>query len=217
MFEWSNVRMCHSSHAWSIACVCVHTAVCTHAAVDLLVCCILSTCTVSLTKFASRSVPVKVHLKKKSGGRKTRRCYIENQIPYRTPSSFWLRFFFGEHFYWQTPGTDLHHTVSMVGVTDPGISGAWLGWGSYLSEFISEYIDVHLQKKHTSEHPCQIWDWFWNSKSNFGLERTFKIFKNLQKQITASGVCQGHSTKFSMFYSAVLNLVPLFERYSYKT
>ena len=36
-------------------------------------------------------------------------------------------FFFGVHFYVQTLGTYLHHTVSMVGVTDPGISGAWLG------------------------------------------------------------------------------------------
>jgi hypothetical protein len=31
------------------------------------------------------------------------------------------------HFCMQNLGTDLHHTVSMVGVTDPGISGAWLG------------------------------------------------------------------------------------------
>ena len=32
----------------------------------------------ALTKFASRSFTVKVHLKKKSGGRKTRRCPIGN-------------------------------------------------------------------------------------------------------------------------------------------
>ena len=32
------------------------------------------------------------------------------------------------------------------------------------------------------------------SLANFSLEQTFKIFKNLQKHIPASGVCQGHST-----------------------
>jgi hypothetical protein len=44
----------------------------------------------------------------------------------------------------------------MVGVTDPGIFGA--GWGEVLilSEFICKYPHVYLQKKHTSEHPCQI-------------------------------------------------------------
>jgi hypothetical protein len=64
-----------------------------------------------------------------------------------------MRFFFGVHFYRQTPGTYLHHTILLVGVTDPGISGP--GWGKVLilSEFIWEYIHVHLQKKHTSEHP----------------------------------------------------------------
>ena len=38
--------------------------------------------TVALIEFASRSLPAKVHLKKKSGGRKTRRYLIGNQIPY---------------------------------------------------------------------------------------------------------------------------------------
>ena len=49
----------------------------------------------ALTDFASRSLPVKVHLKKKSGGRKTRRCSIGNRIPHRTPWSF---FFFAVFF-----------------------------------------------------------------------------------------------------------------------
>jgi hypothetical protein len=38
-------------------------------------------CTVALIEFASSSLRVEVHLKKKSGGRKTRRCLIGNQIP----------------------------------------------------------------------------------------------------------------------------------------
>jgi hypothetical protein len=75
--------------------------------------------TVALIEFASRTLPVKVHIKKKSGGRKTRRCLIENQIPYQTQSSFFrLWFFLGVHFYRQNPGTYLHHTVSMVGLPD---------------------------------------------------------------------------------------------------
>jgi hypothetical protein len=149
---------------------------------------------VALTEFASRSLPVKVHLKKNSGGRKTRQYLIGNQIPYTPSSFFWLRFFFGVYFYRQTPGTYLHHTVMLVGFTDPGISGAWLGWGSYLSEFIWEYLHVHLQKKHTSEHPLLDLRLDWESWPNFGLEQSFKIFKNHQKHITASGVSQGHST-----------------------
>ena len=32
------------------------------------------------------------------------------------------------------------------------------------------------------------------SQANFGLEQTFKIFKNLKKHIPASGVYQGYST-----------------------
>jgi hypothetical protein len=44
-----------------------------------------------------------------------------------TVEFFLIAVFFGVHFYGQTLGTYLHHTVSMVGVTDPGISGSWLG------------------------------------------------------------------------------------------
>jgi hypothetical protein len=82
---------------------------------------------VALIKFASSSLHTKVHLKENSGGRKTRRCLIGNQIPYQTPSSFFrLRFFFGVHFCIQTPGTCLHHTVLLVGVTDPCNSGVFI-------------------------------------------------------------------------------------------
>jgi hypothetical protein len=37
-----------------------------------------------------------------------------------------VRFFFGLHFCVQTLGTRLHHTVLLVGVTDPGNSGAFI-------------------------------------------------------------------------------------------
>jgi hypothetical protein len=50
------------------------------------------------------------------------------EIPYSLPSSFFLiAVFFGVNFCEQTPGSYLHHTVLLVGVTDPGNSGAWLG------------------------------------------------------------------------------------------
>jgi hypothetical protein len=81
-----------------------------------------------LIEFASRSLPVKVHLKKNPEAKKLDGKRQKNQIPYRLPSSFFrLRFFLGLNFCGQTPGTDLHHTVLLVGVTDPGNSGAWLG------------------------------------------------------------------------------------------
>jgi hypothetical protein len=89
----------------------------------------LSNCnrTVALTDFYSRNFLTKVHLNKKSGGRKTRRFLIGIQFPYQTRSSFFcLRFFFGVNFCKQTPGTYLHHTVLLVGVTDPGNSGAFV-------------------------------------------------------------------------------------------
>ena len=39
---------------------------------------------------------------------------------------------------------------------------------------------------------------FEKSWANFSLEQTFKIFKNIQKHIPASGVNQGHSTTCCM-------------------
>jgi hypothetical protein len=74
------------------------------------------------------------------------------------------------------------------------------GWGEVLilSEFILEYPHVHLQKKHTSEHPLPDLRPDLQSEANFRLEQTFKIFKNLQKHIPASGVCEGHSTCTSL-------------------
>jgi hypothetical protein len=53
-------------------------------------------------------------------------------------------------------------------------------------------------KKHTSEHPLPDLRPDLESLANFGLEKTFNIFKNIQKHISSSGVCQGHSSpKFS--------------------
>jgi hypothetical protein len=64
--------------------VCTHTAlVSQHSTLDLV-------STVASIKFASSSFSAKKYLKKKSGGRKTRWCFIGHQIPYRTPSSFFL-------------------------------------------------------------------------------------------------------------------------------
>ena len=58
------------------------------------------------------------------------------------------------------------------------------GWGEVfiVSEFIYEYLHVHLQKKHTSEHPLPDLKLDLESQANFGLEQTFKIFKGLQNE-----------------------------------
>jgi hypothetical protein len=58
-------------------------------------------------------------------------------------------------------------------------------------------MDVHLQKKHTSEHPLPDLRPYLESWTNLGLEQTFKIFKNLQNPISSSGVGQGHSSNNS--------------------
>jgi hypothetical protein len=86
------------------------------------------TATAALIKFASSSFPVKVHLKKNPEAEKLdgKVSEIKFPIPYRRVF-FLLWLFLGVHFYGQTPDTYLHHTVFMVKVTDPGISGAWLG------------------------------------------------------------------------------------------
>jgi hypothetical protein len=99
--------------------------------------------TVALINFASSSLHTKVHLKKKSGGRKTRRYLIGNQIPYRLPSSFFrLRFFFGVNFCMQTAGTCLHHTVLLVGVTDPCNSGVFI-FESCIFIGLSSFSNAH--------------------------------------------------------------------------
>jgi hypothetical protein len=82
----------------------------------------------------------------------------------------------------------------MVGVTDPGISGAWLGEVLIFSEFMWKYLHVQHQKKHTSEHPLPYLRPDSESWKFFCLEQTFNIFKNIQKHISSSGVRQGHST-----------------------
>ena len=156
-----------------------------------------STHTVALIEFASRSLPVKVHLKKKSGGRKTRRCPIGNQIPYRTPSSFfWLRFFFGVHFYRQTQGTCLHHTVLLVGVTDPGNSGAWLGWGSY---FILIYMEISTFSNAHNFVKNLVWTSFyspfWSSWADLSFAPTFRVWRQIL--FSASALNQVHSTSTS--------------------
>ena len=58
------------------------------------------------------------------------------------------------------------------------------GWGEVLilSEFILQYLHVHLQKKHTLEHPLPDLRPDSESQANFGLEQTFKIFKNIQNK-----------------------------------
>ena len=59
-----------------------------------------------------------------------------------TVELFLIAVFFGVHFYQQTPGTCLHHTVLLVGVTDPGNSGAWQ-FESSIYMGISTFSNAH--------------------------------------------------------------------------
>ena len=157
--------------------------------------------TVALIKFASRSLLTKVHLKKKSGGRKTSWCLIGNQIPYQTPSSFFrLRFFFGVHFYGQTPGTRLHHTVLLVRVTDPGISGAWLGWGSYFIWIymgLSSFSNAHNFVKNLVW--TSFYSPFWSSWADLSFAPTFRVWRQILFLLEFSvKATVERSTKFSL-------------------
>jgi hypothetical protein len=60
----------------------------------------------------------------------------------------------------------------MVGVTDPGISRAWLGEVLILSEFIWEYSSVHLQKKILRNTPAR-------SETGFGILGEFMSITDL--------------------------------------
>ena len=88
-----------------------------------------------------------------------RNCMVEvcTWSFYHLPSSFFLiTVFFGVHFYGQTPGTYLHHTVSMVGVTGSrhfwGLAGVWFLF--YLNLYENIYMFT-FKKKHFLERPLQ--------------------------------------------------------------
>jgi hypothetical protein len=85
-----------------------------------------------------------VHLKKNPETEKLdgNLLIIKFPIDYRRVF-FRLRFFFGVHFYEQTPGTDLHHTVLLVGVTDPAFLEH--GWGEVLF-YLNLYVNIHIFK-----------------------------------------------------------------------
>jgi hypothetical protein len=112
--------------------------------------------TVALTEFASRSLLVKVHLKKNPEAEKLdgNRYQIKFPIDYR-------RVFFGCSFFSGCTFTGkLQVATSTIQFCLWGLPiQAFLGpsWGKVLnlSEFIWEYLHVHLQKKHTSEPPAR--------------------------------------------------------------
>jgi hypothetical protein len=132
---------------------------------------------VALTEFASSSFPAKVHLKKKSGGRKTRRSGISNQIPYSLPSNFFrLRFFLGVNFCGQTPGTCLHHTVLLVGVTDRGNSGVFI-FESLIYIGISTFSNAHNFVKNLVW--TSFYSQFWNSWADLSFAPTFRVWRQI--------------------------------------
>jgi hypothetical protein len=116
------------------------------------------------TNFASKSLLVKVHLKKNPEAEKLHgnRYRIKFPIDYRRVF-FECVFFSGRTFVKLQVSTS---TIQFLWWGLPIQAFLGPGWGEVLisSEFIWEYLHVHLQKKHTSKHPCQIWDRIWNPK-----------------------------------------------------
>jgi hypothetical protein len=76
----------------------------------------------ALTHFSSSSFPVKVHLKKKIR-RPKNSTVIDRDRNYLsiTVEFFFIAVFLEVNFYGRSPGTDLHHTVSMVRLPDPDL------------------------------------------------------------------------------------------------
>jgi hypothetical protein len=131
-----------------------------------------------------------------------------HQSLYHLPSSFfWFRFFFLVNIYAQTPGTCLHHTFLLVGVTDPGNSGVFIfeSW-DYMG--IDTFSNAHNFVKNllwTSFYISFLWLLSWPVVcTNFqGLETNTVLLLTLLIKTTVYRKPMKY-TKFSTYY----NLVP---------
>jgi hypothetical protein len=137
---------------------------------------------------------------------------IGNQIPYHLPSSFfWLRFFFGVNFCGQTPGTCLHHTVLLVGVTDPGNFGVFI-FESLVYLVISTFSNAHNFVKNLVW--TSFYNPFWGSWADLSFAPTFSVWRKIL--FSASGYIKAtvsawySDTKFK--FSTYYNLVPRYVR-----
>ena len=127
---------------------------------------------------------------------------IGNQIPYHLPSSFfWLRFFFGVNFCGQTPGTCLHHTVLLVGVTDPCNSGVFI-FESWIYMGISTFSNAHNFVKNLVW--TSFYSPFWSSWADLSFAPTFRVWRQIL--FSASAFDQGHSNP-KWLWASLLNLV----------
>ena len=80
----------------------------------------------------------------------------------------------------QTPGTCLHHTVLLVGVTDPGNSGAWVGWGSY-------FVQIYMEKSTFSNAHnfvknlvwTSFYSPFWSPWADLSFAPTFRVWRQI--------------------------------------
>ncbi len=106
-----------------------------------------------------------------------------------TVEFFWLRFFFGVHFYRQTPGTCLLHTVLLVGVTDPGNSGVFI-FESWIYMGLSSFSNAHNFVKNLVW--TSFYSPFWSSWADLSFAPTFRVWRQIL--FSASALCQGHST-----------------------
>ena len=131
-----------------------------------------------INSLSGKSLPVKVRLKKNLEAEKLdgNQKLIKFPVDYRRVF-FWLRFFFGLHLYKQTPGIYLRHKVS---ITVETVENVWL-WQVAMTNKIKTFENATINR-------------------NFGLEQTFKSFKNLQKHIPASRINQGYSTVLNLLH-----------------
>ena len=101
---------------------------------------------------------------------------IGNQIPYHLPSSFFDCGFFRVHFYRQTSGTCLLHTVLLVGVTDPCNSGVFI-FESWIYMGISTFSNAHNFVKNLVW--TSFYNPFWISWADLSFAPTFRVWRQI--------------------------------------
>ncbi len=89
----------------------------------------------------------------------------------------------------QTHGTCLHHTVLLVGVTDPGNSGVFI-FESWIYMGISTFSNAHNFVKNLVW--TSFYSPFWSSWADLSFAPTFRVWRQIL--FSASAFDQGHST-----------------------
>ena len=168
--------------------------------------------TVALTELASRSLLVKVHLKKNPEAEKLdgNRYKIKFPIDYRRV--FLIAVFFRVNFCGKTPCTYLHHTVLLVGVTDPGNSGAFI-FESWIYMGISTFSNAHNFVKNLVW--TSFYSPFWSSWADLSFAPTFRVWRQILFFLLALSVKATVSLSWS--YRSIFILKVHFDKIVIKT